>query len=205
MSGAVVGPRRLGYAAAGAISGLLSTVVFTVVHYYTISNIWPMFLPMAVAGAGCGAIIAGSFARLARRQSPATWVGYNLAYLAMLGALAVVSVVVFEPVTTMADVSSAGGPVGDLITRALPLTALFVVVSGGVIGVVLGDRPADYLWALLCATVLTLFVGLNVSVLGMIDFAGASLGLLIEFFGLIVLLDAVYAASFLIVHSGATY
>jgi hypothetical protein len=204
MTVAVGQSRRVGHAAAGAVSGVISTATFTVVHYYTISNIWPMFVPMAVVGAVCGATIAASFTRLTRRESAAAWAGYNLAYLVMLGSLAAASVAVFEPVTAMAAVTDAGGSVGDLIARALPLTVGFVVVAGGVIGAVLARRPTDYLWALLCTTVLTIFVGLNVSVLGMIDFTGAPLGPVVEFFGLIVLLDAVFAVSYLVVRRGAT-
>ena len=181
---------------AGAIAGAVSAVVFTVVHDLTISNIWWMLGPMVVAGAISGLCIAWTFGRLFQRGSIATWVGYNAVYLAMFGALAATSVIVFEPVTTMAAISAAGGPVDDLIVRALPLTGVFTLVTTGLLGGSLARRWSDYLRLLLTITVLMVFLGLNVSVLGLVEFSGGSLLPVVVFLGLIVLLDLVFAVVF---------
>jgi len=129
------------------------------------------------------------------RRSIATWVGYNAAYLAMFAALAVASVVVFEPVTTMAAISAQGGPVDELIVEALPLNGVFLFAATGLLGAAFARRGSDYLRLLLTVIVLVLFLGLNVSVLGLVGFAGGSIVPVVAFFGLIVLLDAVFVAA----------
>lgn len=180
----------------GAWAGALSVVVFTWVHQLTISDIWSMLPMMLVAGAVCGACITWSFQGFLRRHSLGSWVAWNLVILAALGALAIASMVVFEPVTTMAAIMDRGGPVDDLIVRALPLSASFIVVTTAAWGLALGEKASDYVRALITSTVLTLFVGLNVSVLGLVAFAGDSILPVLEFFALIVLLDVVYALAF---------
>lgn len=182
----------------GAVSGAISVVVFTAVHHVTISNIWPMLGVMLVAGAVCGLCIAWSYGRLFPGYSIGTWWGYNLSYLAVFAGLAATSMLVFEPVTTMAAISARGGPVGDLIARALPLTVGFTVVAAALVGAAHGSVRSDYFRVLLTVTVLMLFVGLNVSVLGLVDFSGASIAPAVGFFALLALLDAIFAVGFAI-------
>lgn len=70
----------------------------------------------------------------------------------------------------MSVIMERGGPVDDLIVRALPLTGLFEIVVAGALGLAFGNDLTDH-WRLLVAiTVLMLFVGMNLSVLGMVDF-----------------------------------
>lgn len=179
----------------GALSGVASALVFTVVHGLTISNIWSMLGVMLLAGAMCGACLAWSYGHLFPRFSITTWVRYNAAYLAMFAALAAVSVVAFEPVTTMAAVTERGGPVDDLIVQALPLSGVFVIAFTGVLGTQWARDRTDYLRLLATVATLMLLLGLNVSVLGLVDFGGASVRPVATFFALIVLLDAVFAAA----------
>ena len=96
----------------------------------------------------------------------------------------------------MAALIDRGGPVDDLIGQALPFTGGFTLVTTGGLGVVLARTPSDYLRLLLAVTTLMLFVGLNVSVLGLVDFGDSSLGPVVAFFALIVLLDAVFVLCF---------
>jgi hypothetical protein len=96
----------------------------------------------------------------------------------------------------MAAISARGGPVGDLIAQALPLTMGFTVIAAVVVGTAFGRVRADYFRVFVTVAVLTVFVGLNVSVLGLIDFGGASVAPFIAIFALVVLLDAVFAAVF---------
>jgi hypothetical protein len=181
----------------GAQSGAASALVFTVVHDLTISNIWPMLGGMLLAGALCGACLAWSYEHLFPRPSIATWVAYNAVYLAMFAVLAAVSVVAFEPVTTMAAITARGGPVDDLIVEALPLSGVFVVAVTGVLGNLWARGRLDYLRLLVTVAVLMLLLGMNVSVLGLVDFGGGSMGPVFAFIGLILLLDGVFVAGVL--------
>lgn len=194
--GAATAVPSRGLAVHGALAGAVSALAFTVVHQLTISNIWPMLGVMLVAGGLCGMCIAWSYGRLTQRYSIGTWLGYNATYLAVFAALAVSSVAVFEPVTTMAAIAAGGGPVDDLIGQALPLTIVFTLASAGLLGRMLGRTWSDYLRLLLTVTVLMLFLGLNVSVLGLVDFAGGTITPVVAFFALVLLLDAVFAFAF---------
>ena len=154
-----------------------------------------MLGPMIVAGVLCGWCIGWTYGRLFHRHSIGSWVAYNAVYLAMLAALAVASVLLFEPITTMAAISAEGGPVDDLIVKSLPLTVVFSLVTTGILGAAFAQRSGDYLRLLLTVSVLMLFLGLNVSVLGLVGFSGGSILPVVAFFGLIVLLDAVFVAA----------
>lgn len=182
----------------GALAGAISVVVFTAVHHLTISDIWAMLPMMLFAGAACGACVAWTFEALFRPHSLGRWAVWNLAILAALGILAISSVLIYQPVTTMAAIMERGGPVDDLIVQALPLTAAFIVVITGAFSLAFGHERGDYLRLLITTTALTLIVGMNVSVLGLVDFAGGSIGPVLAFFGLIVLLDVAYASAFAI-------
>jgi len=190
-------PRISGLARDGAAAGAASALVFTIVHDLTISNIWPMLAPMIVAGVLCGSCITWTYDRLFERQSVGTWIGYNAVFLAMIAALAAASVTLFEPVTSMAAISAQGGPVDELIVKALPLTGVFTFAATGLLGAAFARRRSDYLRLLLAVALLVLFLGLNVSVLGLVSFSGGSILPVVAFFGLIVLLDAVFAAVFI--------
>lgn len=106
-------------------------MMFTVVHHLTISNIWSMLPMMVLTGAISGARIAWAFQGLFRRHSMGWWAAWNLVILAGLVTLTAASMVVYEPVTTMAAIMERGGPVDDLIVQALLLTAVFIVDDWG--------------------------------------------------------------------------
>ncbi len=188
--------RLAGFGRRGVISGAIAVVVFTAVHHLTISNIWPMLPVMLVAGALCGWSIAWSYCGLFGRYSPRTWLGYNAAHLMVFAALGVASVAVFDPVTTVAAVMARGGPVDHLIAQALPMTVVFIGAATVAMGAVWAPRWHDYLRLLVTISVLMLFLGSNISVLGLVDFGGAPLGPAITFFALTFLLAAVYALVF---------
>lgn len=194
--GTATAPMADGIVRDGASAGAISVVVFTLVHHLTISDIWSMLPMMLMAGAACGACITWTFQGLFQRRSLRLWAASNLMILAALAVLAAASIVIYEPVTTMAAIMDRGGPVDDLIMQALPLTALYIVVMTVTLGLAFGQERADYLRLLTTITVLTLLVGINVSVLGLVEFAGDSTLPVLEFFALIVMLDAVYAFAF---------
>jgi hypothetical protein len=176
----------------GAVAGVASALVFTIVHQILILDIWFALLPMLIAGAGCGMYLAWIYARMVKRTTLQTWFVYNIAHLAAMAGLAGASLIIFEPVTTMAEVIATPDPVGDLIGKAMPLTVVFVLVCTLVLGAVLARVWTDYLRLLGSVTTLTVLLGLNVSVIGLVDMSTGSLEPLVLFFALIVLLDAVY-------------
>ncbi|MDJ0665590.1 MAG: hypothetical protein QNJ75_13645 [Acidimicrobiia bacterium] len=192
-----------GFGRRGAAAGAMATVVFTVVHHLTISNIWAPLPIMLGAGGLCGWSLAWSYERLFDGYSLRTWLGYNAAHLAVFAALGVASIVVFESVTTVAAVMARGGPVDDLIARALPMTVTFIVLATVAMGIALGRGWRDYLRLAATIGLLMLFLGSNISVLGLVDFGGAPLGPLVTFLALTFLLAAVYAVAFSVLATSA--
>ena len=65
-------------------------------------SIWYSLVAMPVAGAVCGATIGWSYGRLFE-PSIRSWLGYNASYVIALAVLGVMSVAVFEPRITMAE------------------------------------------------------------------------------------------------------
>lgn len=187
------------YALMGAVAGLVSTVVFTVIHNIFISNIWFMLIPMSVAGALCGAAIGWSYALLVDVPSPGSWLKYNLLYLLMFFLLGMVSILVFEPVTTVAAVIAGDGPPDELIRQALPMTAIFTLGMATLLTLLYGPGMSRFGAIFLTCTVLVLLLGLNISTIGLVSIPRGSLYLVLEMFGLILALGLAYAAVFVIV------
>lgn len=179
------------------MAGAVAALAFTIVHDLLISDIWSMLIIMLVAGSMSGWSVAWSYRRLFDVPTPANWLGYNMLYLVMLLGLGATSVVVFDPVTTMADVIDEGGPMGELIGMALPMTALFALAAVVLIVGVLGRRWANVGPVVVTVMVLVTFLGLNVSAIGLVDIPSESAYLIAEIFGLILVIGAAFAATFL--------
>lgn len=177
----------------GAAAGAGSALTFTVVHDLFISDIWAMLLPMLVAGAVCGACLGWSYRRLAVRPTVPGWLRYNGTFLVMFGLLGALSVAVFDPVTTMAEVVSANAPPDDLIAEAMPMTVAFTLVTATVVTLLHARRSRELGPVLLTTSVLVLLLGLNVSAIGLVEIPSGSAYLVAELFGLIVALDVVFA------------
>jgi hypothetical protein len=183
----------------GAVAGAVSTVVFTVVHDFLISDIWPMLVPMLIAGAGSGICLAWSYFRLARRPSVKGWLGYNLTFLVMIALLGGVSIAIFEPVTTVGALIAGGRPPDGLFSQALPMTVAFTAIGAVVVTCMFGHRLAGLGAALVTSSVLMLTLGMNISIVGLVEFSGGTWYLVGEFFGLVALLGAVFALTFAVV------
>lgn len=186
------------FALSGALAGTFSALIFTVIHYIFISDIWFSLMIMLVAGALCGASLAWSYAMLVNKSSLRSWLAYNLLYDAMFVLLALVSVLIFEPVTSMAALISLNGPPDDLIVQAMPITAIFTFVMALIISVIYGFRWSRFGSALLTSVVLVLLLGLNVSVIGLVTIPRGSWYLVFEMLGLILVLNVVFVASFVV-------
>jgi hypothetical protein len=182
-----------GFVASGALAGAVSTLVFTVVHQILISSIWFSFPAMLLAGVLCGICLAWSYALVTPSPTLRSWYEYNFLYLAMFVVLGITSLVVFEPVTTIAALLQTNEPPRQLIGRALPMTGLFTLATAALLS--LRYRPS-WLGAggiLVTTSALVLLLGLNISVLGLVEVPGAELKVLAEVFVLLLAIIGVYA------------
>lgn len=174
---------------------MVSVLVFTWVHDLVISDIWAMLPVMAAAGAMCGTCLAWSYGVLVPGPSLRSWAGYVGAFIAMFGVLAVASVVVFEPVTTMAEVLEVGGPVDHLFGTALPLSVAFAVVFALFLVWRFGEGWSGLGPVLVTTAVLMAILGMNVSVIGLVDIPTDGWYLVAELLVLIVALGAVFGVA----------
>ena len=180
----------------GALGGAASALVFAGIHAILISDIWFSTIPMMVAGAACGLCVAWTYGLLFVSPSVASWVTYNTFYLAMFLLLGAASVAFLDPVTTIAAVIAANEPPTHLFAEAMPLTLFFLVAVSALLGVLFARNWRHYTAILITCTVLVTLLGLNVSVIGLVSVPSSSLYLVLELFGLIVVLNAIYAAVF---------
>jgi hypothetical protein len=181
----------------GALAGVISSLVFTIIHDIFISDIWFMLVPMLAAGALCGALLSWSYRMLEGEPSMRSWLGYNLLYVLLFGLLGMVSVLVFEPVATMAEMVTLNGPPSGLINKAMPMTAVFTLGMAALITQLYGRSWVKFASVLLTCIVLVALLGLNVSVIGLVSIPRGSLYLVLELFGLVVALNVVYMVVFM--------
>ena len=178
----------------GALAGAFSALVFTVVHQVLISAIWFALPAMLGAGAVCGACLAWSYHLVVPSASAASWLRYNLMFLLMFVVLGVVSVAVFDPTTTIAALLQTNEPPRALIGRALPMTGAFMVATAVVLSVLYRASWYGALSLLVTSTTLVLLLGLNISILGLVDVPSGEGRVLAETFGLLASLAVVYIA-----------
>lgn len=181
----------------GSVAGAVSALVFAAMHRLFISDIWFSLPVLMVAGAVCGLCIGWTYSLLFESASIRSWLVYNVLYVAMFALIGVVSVLVFEPVTTIAALLMSSGPPDYLFKQAMPMTLASTLVMVVIIGKLYGRTWKHYLAILLTCTVLVLLLGLNVSVIGLIAIPRSSLYLIAELFALILTLNLVYVVVFL--------
>ncbi|HUF40271.1 MAG TPA: hypothetical protein VMN57_17240 [Anaerolineales bacterium] len=181
----------------GAAAGALSAAVFALIHDLFISDIWFSLIPMMIAGAVCGGCIGWTYGLLFERLSVRSWLGYNGLFVVMFGLLGLVSVLVFEPVTTIAALITDGGPPTTLIDQALPMTIVFTLAMAGIFSLLFARTWRQAGSVLLTCVVLVALLGLNVSVIGLVSIPRTSFYLVGEMFGLILVLDVVYLLVFI--------
>jgi hypothetical protein len=185
---------------AGAIAGTASALVFTILHGVMISRIWFMLIPMLGAGAMCGAMISWSYALVVDRPSVAGWLGYNALYLVLLFLLGPISLLLFEPMMTIPElVSSPSGLPDELFRAVLPVVALYTPLMALVITRLHSRRWSGYGVVLITCAVLVFLLGLNIAPMGLVFLTGGWVRMLLEVVGLVVALDVVYAAVYLLI------
>lgn len=178
----------------GAVAGVISALTFTVVHQVIISSIWFALPAMLGAGAVCGASLAWSYGLVTRDPSGSTWLRYNVLFLAMFIVLGVASIIRFEPITTIAALLQTKEPPTELIGQALPMTGVFIVMFAALLAAVYRPRWPGALSLLTTTAVMVVFLGLNISILGLVDVPSSQFRVLGETFGLLVALTTVYVA-----------
>jgi hypothetical protein len=181
----------------GAVAGALSAFGFAIIHDVFISDIWFSLIMMMVAAALCGVCIGWSFGLLVEAPSVGSWLRYNMLYVAMFVLLGAASVLVYDPVTTIAALVEADEPPGELIRQAMPMTVVFTMATAALVGLLYGRSWLRFGAILLTSTVLVLALGLNVSVIGLVYIPRGSLYLVLELLGLILAINVVYVAVFI--------
>ncbi len=182
----------------GVAAGLSATVAFAWVHDLLISDIWFSLAPMLMAGGVCGAVLAWGHHRLVHPASQRTWLRWVGWHTAVLLGLAGASVVLLDPVVPMAAVVAANEPPTELIRVAAPLTALFAVGAAALGARIWGRGLRGFGVHLATTSTVLLLLGLNVSVLGLVEPSDGAGALVAGFLGLTVLLMVGYGLAFLL-------
>jgi hypothetical protein len=185
------------YVRSGAAAGAVSAFAFAIIHHVFISDIWFSLIMMMVAGAVCGLCIGWSYGLLVEAPSTGSWLRYNTLYVAMFGLLGAASVLVYEPVTTIAALVQANESPDELFGQAMPMTVVFTLATAALMSLMYRRSWLRLGAILLTCTVLVLALGLNVSVIGLVYIPRGSLYLIVELFGLILAINAVYVAVFI--------
>lgn len=188
----------------GAFAGAVSAFVFAIIHAVFISDIWFSAPAMMVAGALCGACIAWSYTLLGISSSIGSWLRYNALYDLMFVLLGLISVLIFEPMTTLAELLALNGPPDELIRQTTPMTVGFMLTTAVILSAIYGWRRHRFAAILVTCIVLVLLLGLNVSTIGLVQIPRSSFYLIAEMFGLILALNAVYVVVFLAL-AGSTF
>ena len=172
-------------------------MVFAGVHHLLISNIWETVVFMAIAGALAGVSLIWSYRRLPGRPSVPRWLQYNAAFVGLFALLPVISIALFDPVITFAEAANSDGPLDALIVQALPMTVLATLGIAAILSWRFGSLRRDFGPVLVATTVLMLFLGLNLTIVGLVEFTGAMVRVLVGFIGLILGIGLVFALSVL--------
>jgi hypothetical protein len=182
----------------GAMAGVATVLAFALIHHWMISNIWFSIVPMTLAGLCCGSSLAFTYTLLFVTPRWQFWLAYVGLHLGLLFALGAASVVIFDPIISMAEAMAAQEPPRELIVKALPLTVLFIFLGAGLVSLLWGTSPRKFGAAFLTSMLLFTLLGLNVSVLGLVDLSSEALPILARFFGLIAFIMVFYAMAFLV-------
>lgn len=184
------------YVIKGAVAGVVSTLTFAAVHAAFISDIWYSAAPMSVAGAICGASVAGSFRVLRDRPSLRGWLLYNATFVSVFVLLGTASMLLYEPVTTIPELVAADGPPTHLFGTVTPLLAAFTLASAALITFAFGRNWPHFGPVVLTLALLMLVLGPNVAIMGLIEIPGSSAYVVATFFGLIFVIVLAYALAF---------
>ena len=183
-------------AGSGAIAGGISVLVFTMIHNLFISNIWDSLPMMLIVGALCGASLGWSYALVSKTPSRGGWVRYNACYVLVLVLLGLMSLLVFEPVTTVSELLQSQAPPIALFRRTLPLMVASSVATALTLSLLYRPDWRGRLVLFLTSTLMVFLLGPNVSILGLVEVSSTTLRLLAAMLGLILTLAAINVVVF---------
>jgi len=189
----------LSYSVSGIISGAFAAYLFAFIHEIYIVDIWFSLAVMMASAALCGFCLAWSYRLLFTRPSIPGWWKYNAVYVFLFILLGAVSVIVFEPVTTVAELISKNEPPRELIIQAAPMTLIFIIAGTLILSLIYSRKIIHYLVIFITVSVLIIFLGLNVSLLGLVFFPGNMFYLIMEMYALILLLNFVFGGTFMLI------
>lgn len=184
------------YALSGAAAGVLSSLSFAVIHQWLITSLWFFIYPMLAAGALCGLCLGWSYGLLRPKPSLRSWLAYNGLIVSMLALLGLTSLLVFKPVTTIAALLRLPGPPEDLFQQALPMTITFTLATTLVLSLIYRRGWRGLLAIFITSATVVAFLGLNVSVIGLVEIPRSFLYLVAELIGFILALAGVFAIAF---------
>ena len=188
----------------GAVSGVLATLAFMLVHDLWILDIWEMIGPMVFSGALTGAVLAWSYTEAIDGHTPAAWLAYNGAITVLLILLGIASFAFLEPQFTMAEAMAMGDEaIGRLLPPAIPLMMVATAVGTAALWAVFGRRPGALLPMLVALGLVVFFVGHQLAILGLVEGTGDLLGFYAEFVALGAFLAATYAVGVLLLARAA--
>jgi len=187
---------KLGYPFSGAVAGSVSSVSFAFVHDVFISDIWFSLVFMMIAGALCGICMGWSYGLLYNTHTAGNWIQYNTMYVILFIFLGIISVIVFDPKTTIAALIAANQPPRELIREAMPMTVVYTLIASILLTQFFGRSWRRFGAILLTTSILVLLLGLNISVIGLVSVPLGSFYLILELFGLILAINIVFAMVF---------
>jgi hypothetical protein len=190
-SGRGLGLRAVGD---GATAGSLATLGFLILHAIIISDIWFSAPMMLVAGAACGACLSWSHASVFAPGTTSTWVIWNAAQTGLLLLLGLVSLLVFSPQWSMAELMVAEPPLGELFGQALPLMAAFTMTGSIALWAVFSRRTSALPSVVATVALLVLLLGHNAAIIGLVDIPAGGYNLVAEMLGLIIVLGVAFTS-----------
>lgn len=155
-----------------------------------------MFVPMAISGAICGLSIAWSYRAVADHRSVATWFTLNAVYLGTLLALAVVSMLLFSPEWTFAELNVENPPLGELFSRVIPLMVGYTLCAALLVWALFGSVRSALVPIVVAEAFLVLLLGHNVAIIGLVSVPTGAWYLVREMLGLVAFLGVAYAGTY---------
>ena len=142
----------------GILAGAISAYCFALIHGFFISNIWFSLPVLLVAGAICGLCLGWTYRLLFEAPSIHTWLQYNALYVGMFVLIGCLSVLVYQPVTTLAAVMASDAPPDYLFKQAMPVTIVSTIIMAAIIGRLYARTLAHYAAVLLTSAVLVILL-----------------------------------------------
>jgi hypothetical protein len=166
---------------AGAVSGIVVVLGFTVAHGIFISDIWFNLGPMLFAGALCGLCLAWSYGKGVADHSTSAWFRYVGLYAGEMIVLGAVSMALLSPRFTMAELMVADDAFERLLPPSMPLMIGAMVAGTMLVWAVSGRRWGAMLPILATQVLLVFLVGHQFAFLGLVESSSALLWIFGEF------------------------